>query len=67
MTVQSVMHGAPINGVGNKKPKESDQVIGGHGSLHRVYFSLLLHPWPSQRSRAGATVVSYQRQFEIYY
>src|SRR6516165_5273459 len=37
MTVQSVMHGAPINGVGNKKPKESDQVIGGHGSLHRVY------------------------------
>ena len=31
------MHGAPINGVGNKKPKESDQVIGGHGSLHRVY------------------------------
>src|SRR6516225_7296753 len=37
MTVQSVMHGAPIIGVGNKKPKESDQVIGGHGSLHRVY------------------------------
>jgi hypothetical protein len=63
MTIQSVMHGAPINGVGNKKPKESDQVIAGHGSLHRVYFSLLLHPWPSQRSRAGATVVSYQRQF----
>src|SRR6516164_1586221 len=50
-----------------QKPKESDQVIAGHGSLHRVYFSLLLHPWPSQRSRAGATVVSYQCQFEIYY
>jgi len=44
MTVQSVMHGALINGVGNKKPKDSDQVIAGHGSLHRVYFSLLLHP-----------------------
>ena len=37
MTVQSVMHGALINGVGNKKPKESDQVIAGHGSLHRVF------------------------------